>query len=64
MAAAAAPSPRRRERVVERDSVLRASILDTALELGIGDSNAVAKWMFSPVQDADEEVEVSTLIIL
>ena len=38
MAAAAAPSPRRRERVVERDSVLRASILDTALELGIGEA--------------------------
>ncbi|TCD71094.1 hypothetical protein EIP91_000188 [Steccherinum ochraceum] len=50
-------SPRRRERVVERDSVLRASILDTALELGVGDSSTVARWMFNPVQEVDEDVE-------
>lgn len=58
---AAISSPRRRERVVERDSVLRASIFDTALELGVADSSAVAKWMFSPVQEMDEDVEVRVL---
>ncbi|KAH8105381.1 hypothetical protein BXZ70DRAFT_522665 [Cristinia sonorae] len=55
---AATTSPRRRERVIERDSVLRASILDTALELGFGDnSSTVAKWMFSPLEEVDEEAE-------
>ena len=58
-----APLPRRpRERdqqVDGRDSLLRASILDTALELGVGSSSTVANWIFNPVEDADGDVEVS-----
>ncbi|KAJ3490086.1 hypothetical protein NLI96_g1670 [Meripilus lineatus] len=53
------PRPHReRERPSDtRDSLLRASILDTALELGIGSSSTVANWIFNPVEEADEDVE-------
>jgi len=48
------PRPRARQR--DSDTVLRASVLDAALELGIG-NKTVAKWMFSPVEEGDEEEE-------
>ncbi|KAF9782509.1 hypothetical protein BJ322DRAFT_1111368 [Thelephora terrestris] len=48
------PRPRARRR--DSDSVLRASVLDAAIELGIG-NKTVAKWMFSPVEEGDEEDE-------
>lgn len=48
------PRPRTRKR--DSDSVLRASVLDAAIELGIG-NKTVAKWMFSPVEEGDEEEE-------
>ena len=41
----------------QRDSVLRASILDTALELGVGTNSAVEKWMFGTIGEVDEELE-------
>lgn len=47
-----------------RDSrMVRASVLDVALELGIGGPNStVANWMFNnPVTEEDEEEEVSTI---
>ena len=46
------PRPRARRR--DSDTVLRASVLDAAIELGIG-NKTVAKWMFSPVEEGDEE---------
>ena len=48
------PRPRARRR--DSDTVLRASVLDAAIELGIG-NKTVAKWMFSPVEEGDEEQE-------
>ena len=48
------PRPRARQR--DSDTVLRASVLDAAIELGIG-NKTVAKWMFSPVEEGDEEEE-------
>jgi hypothetical protein len=40
-----------------RDSnALRASVLDAAIELGIGNLT-VAKWIFDPVEEGDEEEE-------
>lgn len=51
-------TPRGRPQPVEnRGSFLRASILESALELGVGDGGTVAKWMFSPVQEGDEELD-------
>ncbi|CAL1701696.1 unnamed protein product [Somion occarium] len=52
-------SPRRpRERQLDqRDSLLRASILDTALELGVGTNNTVANWIFNPVEEVDEDAD-------
>ncbi|KAI0764160.1 hypothetical protein BD413DRAFT_194734 [Trametes elegans] len=41
-----------------RGSGLRASILESALELGVGSNRTVANWIFNPVQEADEEDEV------
>ncbi|TBU38347.1 hypothetical protein BD309DRAFT_874566 [Dichomitus squalens] len=38
-----------------RGSMLRASILESALELGVGSSRTVANWMFNPVEEGDEE---------
>ncbi|EKM51335.1 uncharacterized protein PHACADRAFT_263378 [Phanerochaete carnosa HHB-10118-sp] len=49
------PTPR--PPLEQRDSILRASILDTALELGVGTSSAVDKWMFGPIGEADEETD-------
>lgn len=44
--------------VVNRDSnALRASVLDAALELGLGNNSTVANWMFNnSVEEAEEEV--------
>ena len=39
----------------DRSSVLRASILESALELGIGNNGAVANWIFNTVEEGDEE---------
>lgn len=51
--------PRERERSLDqRESLLRASILDTALELGVGSSNTVANWIFNPVDEEDEDEDV------
>jgi hypothetical protein len=45
-------------------NALRASILDTALELGIGSNSLVADWMFNnPLMEETEE-EVSILLLL
>lgn len=56
---ASGPIPRPRPMPVEkRESMLRASILDTALELGVGSSSTVANWIFNPVNEADEDTEV------
>ncbi|KAF8995541.1 hypothetical protein BDQ17DRAFT_1430286 [Cyathus striatus] len=46
---------------VNRESnALRASVLDAALQLGIGSNNLVAAWMFNnPVQEEEEEDQVS-----
>lgn len=38
-----------------RGSGLRASILESALELGFGSNRTVANWMFNPVAEEDEE---------
>lgn len=54
------PIPRPyRERVPaadSRDSVLRASILESALELGVATNRTVANWIFNPVEEGDEEL--------
>ncbi|KAI0693059.1 hypothetical protein BC835DRAFT_1306877 [Cytidiella melzeri] len=51
-----APTPRPRQ-LEKRDSFLRASILDTAMELGVGTSKTVTHWMFNPIGEEDEEAE-------
>ena len=38
-----------------RGSMLRASILESALELGVGSNRTVANWIFNPVEEGDEE---------
>jgi hypothetical protein len=44
----------------DRDSnALRASVLDTALQLGIGSNSTIANWMFNNVLEEEEE-EVSS----
>ncbi|KAH9929160.1 uncharacterized protein B0H18DRAFT_1117523 [Fomitopsis serialis] len=55
-------TPRERPQPIEnRGSMLRASILESALELGVGGSgSAVARWMFSPVEEGDEDVDAET----
>ncbi|TFK94537.1 hypothetical protein K466DRAFT_476317 [Polyporus arcularius HHB13444] len=40
-----------------RGSLLRASILESALELGVGSNRTVANWIFNPVDEEDEEEE-------
>ncbi|KAI0821715.1 hypothetical protein BC628DRAFT_1341179 [Trametes gibbosa] len=41
-----------------RGSGVRASILESALELGLGTNRTVANWMFNPVEEEeDEELE-------
>ena len=44
-------------------NALRASILDTALELGIGSNSLVADWMFNDpvIEEVEEEVSLSFL---
>jgi hypothetical protein len=64
----ATPRPRytpRRPSNADRDSnALRASVLDAALELGIG-NKTVANWVFNSVDEADEqEEEEVTQIVL
>ncbi|KAI0364649.1 hypothetical protein BV20DRAFT_974218 [Pilatotrama ljubarskyi] len=56
----ASPAPFARPQRVDpntenRGSGLRASILESALELGVGTSRTVAQWMFSPLDDVVEE---------
>ena len=56
--------PRERERVLDqRESLLRASILDTALELGVGSSSTVTNWIFNPVDEVDEDEDVSIFVV-
>lgn len=53
------PAARKQEENASRDSsALRASVLDAALELGIGSSSLVADWMFNNVVDEEDENEV------
>ena len=40
-----------------RGSLLRASILESALELGVGSNRTVANWIFNPVDEENEEEE-------
>ena len=49
----------------ERDSnALRASVLDVALQLGLGTNNAVAHWMFSnSLEEEAEEVGILPSLI-
>ena len=42
-----------------RDSVLRASILESALELGVATNRTVANWIFNPVEDLKIEELIS-----
>lgn len=51
------PRPPRERATDSRESVLRASILESALELGVGSSCTVTKWMFSPVEEGNEDAE-------
>lgn len=45
--------------------MVRASVLDAAMQLGFGDPNStVASWMFNnPVTEEDEEEEVSRVFV-
>lgn len=45
---------------INRDSnALRASVLETALQLGIGSNSTVADWMFNnSLEEVDEEVSL------
>jgi hypothetical protein len=61
------PQPARTRPVVEivgasptsrESNALRASVLETALLLGVGSSNTVTDWMFNPLQEEEDE-EVS-----
>ncbi|KAI0349383.1 hypothetical protein OH77DRAFT_1432121 [Trametes cingulata] len=56
----ASPAPFARPQRVDpnsenRGSGLRASILESALELGVGTSRTVAQWMFNPLDEVVEE---------
>jgi hypothetical protein len=60
----APPAPHLRPRkpppsdVAKRDSnALRASVLETALELGFGSNNTVANWIFNNPLEEEEEPE-------
>ncbi|KAI0059157.1 hypothetical protein BV25DRAFT_1829190 [Artomyces pyxidatus] len=60
MAAAPARRPPLANRAYSRDSnLLRASVLDVAMELGIGTSRTVENWMFNAVEEEEEETVVS-----
>lgn len=48
--------PQRADQSTEsRSSVLRASILESALELGVGTNRTVANWIFNAVDEEDED---------
>lgn len=47
--------PRLRPALDKRESLLRASILDTALELGVGQGGAVERWMFGAIGEEEED---------
>jgi hypothetical protein len=57
------PRPPRSHRPAEtsntdRQSGLRASVLETALEIGFGTNDTVARWIFNnPLAEAEEEEE-------
>ncbi|OCH89970.1 hypothetical protein OBBRIDRAFT_835421 [Obba rivulosa] len=57
------PVPRPQRERADRESGLRASILESALELGVGSSRTVANWIFNAVpeegEEADEEDTIS-----
>lgn len=58
MASPPIPRPAREGVVADnRDSGLRASILESALELGVGSNCTVTKWIFNPVEEGDEDAE-------
>ena len=64
-AQAANSSPSLPDLAGTRDSnALRASILDIALELGIGSSPVVTDWMFNNVVEEEPEDEVSLFIFM
>ena len=53
------PPARKQEESAPRDSsALRASVLDAALELGIGSNSLVTDWMFNNAVDEEDENEV------
>ncbi|RPD58223.1 hypothetical protein L226DRAFT_536804 [Lentinus tigrinus ALCF2SS1-7] len=51
------PRPEQQQNPENRGSLLRASILESALELGVGSSRTVANWIFNPVDEVEEEEE-------
>ncbi|EMD35777.1 hypothetical protein CERSUDRAFT_74615 [Gelatoporia subvermispora B] len=51
------PRPQRGRPADNRDSGLRASILESALELGVGSSRTVAHWIFNAVPEEGEEAD-------
>lgn len=51
------PRPQQQTDPENRGSMLRASILESALELGIGSSRTVQNWMFNPADGIAEEEE-------
>ena len=52
------PRPQQQQTDPEnRGSMLRASILESALELGVGSNRTVANWIFNPADQVIEEEE-------
>ena len=51
------PRPVDQQNPENRGSLLRASILESALELGVGSNRTVANWIFNPVDEENEEDE-------
>ncbi|KAI0933260.1 hypothetical protein AcV7_004778 [Taiwanofungus camphoratus] len=63
MASPPIPRPAREGVVADnRDSGLRASILESALELGVGSNCTVTKWIFNPVEEGDEDAEAESMV--
>lgn len=58
--ASSSTSPTGSAEPINRDSnALRASVLETALQLGIGNNSTVANWMFNnSLEEVDEEVSL------
>ncbi|KDR66896.1 hypothetical protein GALMADRAFT_1135798 [Galerina marginata CBS 339.88] len=55
-APASSSSEKQTEHISRESNALRASVLDAALELGIGSNSVVANWMFNnSLQEEDEE---------